>query len=87
MELLRTQIVVLPFLLKDQFIPGLTKQRKARPLEPSMVPGGVDLPLPPSLQVRGSLSARCRIHIVGMSPHFAALARVMGRPVRYILLL
>jgi len=30
MELLRTQIVVLPFLLKDQFIPGLTEQRKTR---------------------------------------------------------
>jgi len=30
MELLRTQIVVLPFFLKDQFIPGLAGQRKAR---------------------------------------------------------
>jgi hypothetical protein len=29
MELLRTQIAVLPFLLKDQYIPGLTGQRKA----------------------------------------------------------
>jgi hypothetical protein len=30
MELLRTQIAVLTFLLKDQYIPGLTGQRKAR---------------------------------------------------------
>jgi len=37
MELLRTQIVVLPFLLKDQFIPGLAGQRKARYPRPSMV--------------------------------------------------
>jgi hypothetical protein len=34
MELLRTQIAVLLFFLKDQYIPGLTGQRKAgiRPL-------------------------------------------------------
>jgi len=29
MELLRTQIAVLPFLLKDPYIPGLAGQRKA----------------------------------------------------------
>jgi len=43
MELLRTQIAVLPFLLKDQYIPGLRGQRKAR-----QPPAGADFPLPPT---------------------------------------